>query len=613
MATSQASEHFLFTGLRELIVFFPKSEENSDFEKCRWRTKSNNRCRRERTGVVDEAIALWLDIEKTKTCPDIAIFYPKVEQLLQLVYCGQHFKFALPLFQEWKEKHGMDANLTQAPSGAQEPKRVLIEDSDDASQPGTPEPEVFDHSCLSDTSPFPTPLTEVDSVRTPIEGPACILDSSILDTSSGAVSKTPSSVANNNSNINAITKDISTLSLGHTYSTSDRSPDNDKPAYAESISEDDELSFQGTSERLSVIPDRKPVAEQAASDVIARQENTLVVEDDPLDHPINLEGIGIGRLYRQGTLKRSSPILEALTTPPTLKLRKHGVVYVLQHTKHEKVFKIGYTGHNAVNRQNQSRNCYGKDTKVIYESETDFAGAEKAEQLAHVFLGNHNLKVRECASCGGGHKEWYYDQTGDVLIATLKVMEDFVQLPAYELKAGQKEDGEMVVSQEAEKRIKSMFDISIQGLQGSVGTQNGPASIQMGSTTAQTAVPQAMDDIPIKSTEAEPLKTSESSAGVAAGRIMGKVKKEIGKLVKSRYSFSREGTPESSDSREPPGEGEKFFATFLWTLGGGRPGDASKGGKSPRGWSALIQAMTLRKDKFKEGFATGKREAEMAS
>ncbi|CEI67020.1 hypothetical protein FVEN_g9796 [Fusarium venenatum] len=613
MATPQASEHFLFTWLRELIVFFPKSEENSDFEKCRWRTKSNNRCRRERTGVVDEAIALWLDIEKTKTCPDIAIFYPKVEQLLQLVYCGQHFKFALPLFQEWKEKHGMDANLTQAPSGAQEPNRVLIEDSDDTSQPGTPEPEVFDLSCLSDTSPFPTPLTEADSVRTPIEGPARILDSSIPDTSSGAVSKTPSSVANNNSNINTITKDISTLSLGHTYSTSDRSPVNDKQAYAESISKDDELSFQGISERLSVIPDRKPVAEQTASDVIARQENTLEVEDDPLDHPINLEGIGIGRLYRQGTLKRGSPILKALTTPPTLRLRKHGVVYVLQHTKNEKVFKIGYTGHNAVNRQNQPGNCYGKNTKVIYESETDFVGAEKAEHLAHIFLGNHNLKVPECASCGGGHKEWYYDQTGDVLIATLKVMEDFVQLPAYELKAGQKEDGEMVVSQEAEKRIKSMFDISIQGLQGSVGTQNGPASIQMDSTIAQTAVPQAMDDVPIKSTEAEPLKTSESSAGATVGRFMGSAKEKVGKWRNIRDSFSREGTPESSDSREPPGEGEKFFATFLWTLGGGRHGGASKGGESPRGWSALIQAMTLRKNKFKEGFATGKREAEMAS
>ncbi|OBS29096.1 hypothetical protein FPOA_03033 [Fusarium poae] len=614
MATSQTSEHPLFTELRELIAFFPKLEDEFDFDKCRWQKGDKSRCRNPRKSVAGEAKALWFEIERMKTCPDIATFYPKVERLMKITHCDSHlFKYVLPLFQEWKEKHRVDVKLTQAPSETQEPNRVLIEDSDEPSQPGTPEPEVFDSFCLSDTSPWPTPLTEVDSVRTPIKGPACILDRSIPDTSSGTVDQTSSSVENsNNSIVNAITKDISTLSLGQIHSTSDKSPVNGKLSYAESISEDDELSCQETSERLTVIPNRKPVAEQTASDVSVRQENTPEVEDDPLDHPINVEGIGIGRLYRQGTLKRSSPIFKALTTPPTLRQRKHGVVYVLQHTKDEKVFKIGYTRYNAVKRHNQSGNCYGKNTKVIYESELDFAGAEEAEQLAHVFLGNHNLRVPECASCGGGHREWYHGQIGDVLIATLKVMEDFVQLPAYELKAGQNEDGEMVVSQEAERRIKSMFDISIKGLQGSASTQNGPASIQMDSTTAQTAVPQAMADTPIKSLEAEPLKKSESSTGVTMGRFVGRAKKEIEKL-KIRVSFSREGTPESSDSREPPGEGENFFATFHWTLGGGKSSDASKGDESPQGLSALIQAMAHRKDKFKEDFATGKREAEMKS
>ncbi|RGP64587.1 hypothetical protein FSPOR_7843 [Fusarium sporotrichioides] len=614
MATSQVYEHPLFIGLRELIAFFPNPEDEHDFEFCRWRKDNNNRCRRGRKGVKDKAMVLWLEIEKMKTCPDIATFYLKTEQLLTVTHCKTHVEEVLPLFQEWKEKHCVDANLTDAPTGAQEPNRVLIEDSDETSQPGTPDPEVFDSTCLSDASPFPTPLTEVDSVRTPIKGPAYFLGSSIPDTPPGTVGATSSSSTNNdNSTVNAITKDISTLSLSHTHSTSDRSPVNGKPAYAESISDDDELSFHGASERLSVVPNRKPVAEQAASDVSVCQENTPKIEDDPLDHPIYVEGIGIGRLYRQGTLKRRSPILTTLTTPPTLEQWRHGVVYVLQHTKNEKIFKIGYTKHNAVKRKNDSGNCYGKNTKVIYESQIGYAGAQKAEQLAHVFLGNNNLKVPECESCGGGHREWYHDHTGDALIATLKVMENFVQLPAYELKAGQKEGGEMVVSQEAERRIKSMFDISIQGLQGSAGTHNGPANIQMDSTTKQTAVPQAVADVPVESTEAEPSKNSEPSTIETMGHIVGNAKRRIGKLKKLRDSFSREGTPEASDSREPPSEGEKFFVTLLWILGGGKSGDALKEVESSQVWSSLVQAVIHKKDKFKEDFAAGVRKGEAAS
>nr|CEG03185.1 unnamed protein product [Fusarium pseudograminearum CS5834] len=535
----------------------------------------------------------------------------------------------LPLFQEWKEKHRLYPALADAPtatsSGTQEPNRVLIEDSDEASQPETPDSEIFDHSCFSDTELVPTPLTEADSVRTPIQGPTCILDSSIPDTPPGPVDQAPSSIANNdNSTVNAITKDISTLSLSHARSTSDKFPVDSKPSHAESIPEDDEVSFQGTSERLSVIPKRKPVAGQTVSDVSPVQRKAPEDEDESFDHPINIEGIGIGRLYRQGTLKRGSPILKALTTPPTFNQRKHGVVYVLQHTKDENVFKIGYTAYNAVKRQHQPRNCYGKNTKVIYESETDFAGANKAELLAHAFLGNHNLKVPECESCGGSHREWYHDRTGDVLIATLKVMEDFVRLPAHELKAGEKGSGEMVVSQEAERRIKSMFDISVQGLQGSMTTHNMPASIQMDSresaeasdmTTTQTTIPQAKADIPLESIEAEPSKNSERFTAANLGRFAGTTMGKLEKLTQRvRVSFSREGTPESSDSRQPPSEGENLFVTFLWTLGGGNSEDAaSKEGKVPRGLNALVQAVIHKKDKLKEEFATGVQEGKAAS
>jgi hypothetical protein len=634
MATSQVSEHPLFTGLRDLIAFFPNPEDDHDFDTCRWQTKPNTRCRRWQKRVSIEAKALWLEIERAKECPDITVFYLTVERLLRVTYCRPaHVDKVLILFEEWKEKHCAYANLTDTPtetsSEAQELHMVLKEDSDEASQPETPEPEIFD-SCFSDTSPFPTPLTEADSLRAPTKGPTSFLDSSIPDTPPGKVGQIPTPVAGNDKSIvNAITKDISTLSLNPAYSTSDRSSVNGKPATAESISEDDDVSFQETSDSI-ITPDRKPVADQTTSDVLVWQEKALEVKDDPLGQRIAIDGIGIGRLTRQGTLKKSSPILKALETPPTPKQREPGVVYVLQHTKKKQVFKIGWTKQSAIKRQNQAKNCYGINTEVIYESDTEFVGAYKAEQLAHKFLGNHKLLITSCESCGKGHTEWFEHDTKAAIVGTLKVMEDFVRMPAYELKAGQKEDGEMMLSQEAERRIKSMCNISIQGLQGPVSAQKEPAKVEKDSRESveansqaamQTVVPQTTADVPIKSIEeegssnqplAEAPEKREASTAATMGRWVGRSKKIFGKIKeKAQNTISREGTPEPDSYHESPKE--KFKVALLWTLGGGRSEEALKEEKSPRGWSSLVQVMVDKKDKFKEEFTANVRKAEAAS
>ncbi|RGP81692.1 hypothetical protein FLONG3_179 [Fusarium longipes] len=622
MVTPQFSGHPVLEELATLFRLYPSPLETPNFEKCLVKTIKGHCCTRS-AKIPEDATKLWNEFKKMGKYPVRDAFYADINRFIQSSQCGSHIKTSDRLFKEWKKEHCAYHNLTDAPTepsrGVQELDRVLKEDPDEAPQPETPESEIFDSSCFSDTSPFPTPLTEPDAPRTPIKGPAPVFDIHTSGIQPEALGHVPSSVADGETpSISSITKEISTLSLSHARQVSDMLPINGKPATAEGISEYDYVSWQQTTEAPSVVPARKPIAEQINSDAKATK-----VEDNE----IAIEGIGMGHLNRRGTLKRQSPILKALTTPPTLYQRKRGIVYVLQHTKNERIFKIGFSEYDANTRRNQSGNCYKINTEVIYESETAFAGAHKAEQLAHVFLGNRNLQVAECESCRKGHKEWYYDPTETVIVSTLQVMEDFVRMPAYELKAGQEEEGELVLSQEAERRIKAMCNISIQGLQGPESTQKEAAMVEVDSresvqadflSATHTAVPLNMADVPIESVEREglsneplakpPQKTRVSSAATI-GWWTGTFKKKV------QQKLSRENTPEPDEFREPP-KGpnpiEKFSVGLLWALKGGKSEETSKGEGISAEWNSFVQAVVDRKDKFKKEFTEGVREGEAA-
>nr|CEG05025.1 unnamed protein product [Fusarium clavum] len=574
---------------------------------------------------------LWSEIEQKKECLDIPSFYVKVGDLLQLTYCHVHKPQVLKSFEEWKDRHCACIVLADTPaetsqSFSQKSNRVLKDDPDETSEPETPETEVFDPSVYSDTSPFPTPLTEPDSIRTPIKLPASILGRSIPDTQPDIVDHVPMSTADKDKfAVNAITKDISTLSLGSTLPTPNKSSAGGKPAIAESISEDDDASFQGMPEELSIIIDEKSVVDQATTCVSTWQGKAPKVEDDPLGHQIAIEGIGIAQLSRKGTLHHVSPIIKALNTPPTSeKQRRHGIVYILRSTSNKGIFKIGWTEKSAEERHHQPNNCYAKNTEIIYESRKPFAGAYKAELLAQKFLGSCNLPIIECESCGKGHREWFKGEEA-VIRGTLEAMEDFLQLPAYELKAGQENDGEMTLSQEAKKRVKSMCNISIEGLRGSTVGQKEPASVQdevlgenigvNSQTATQTTAPRVTADIPIQTTEVESSQESETSTGEKIGRALGKAGTKFGKVKgKFKDTFqnmrSRESTPDPDGFQQVPkdaGAFVNFTTNILWALKGGKPEALKENGSL---WDSLVQAVEEKKEKFKEDIAKGRREAE---
>jgi len=627
MAAFQVSEHPLFTGLKELIVFFPKPEYEHDFKFCRWQKDDSTRCRNPRADIArDEAMRLWSEIEQKKECLDISFFYPKVERFLQITHCHEHKPQVLESFEEWKDKHCACTVLADTTAGtsqslSQGSNRASKDDPDEASEPETPETEVFDPSVCSDTSPFPTPLTEPDSIRTPIKLPASILGRSIPDTQPDITDHAPvSTIDEDESAVNAITRDISTLSLGNALPTPNKSSAGGKPAIAESISADDDSSFNEMFEELSIITDENSVIDQATTGVSTWKGKAPKVEDDPLGHEIAIKGIGIARLSRKGTLHYASPIIKALYTPPTPgKQRRHGIVYILRSTSNKEIFKIGWTEKSAEERHHQPNNCYGKDTEIIYESSNPFAGAYKAEILAHKFLGKLNRPIIRCETCGKGHREWFEGEE-TVIRGTLEAMEDFIQMPAYELKAGQGEDGEMTLSQEAEKRVKSMCNISIEGLRGSTIGQKEPSSVQdevlgenigvNSQTATQTTTPQVTADIPIQTTEGESSQKSETSTAGKIGRLFGKGKRKV--MDKVQNMRSRESTPDPDGFQQVPkdaGAFENFTTSILWALKGGKP-EALKEKENGSLWDTLVQAVVDKKESVKEDFAKGRREGE---
>ena len=202
-------------------------------------------------------------------------------------------------------------------------------------------------------------------------------------------------------------------------------------------------------------------------------------------------------------------------------------------------------------------------------------------------------------------------------------------MPAYELKPGQEDNGEMMLSPEAEKRVKSMCKISIEGLRGSTAGQEEPASVQEevleesigvnSQTTTQTAAPQVTADIPMQTTEAEPSQKSETSAGLKAGRLWGSLEKGFGKAketIKDTFKDtvqnmrSRESTPDPHGFQQVPkdaGAFDNFTTDILWALKGGKPEALKETGSR---WDSLVQALVDKKEKVKEDFAKGRREGE---
>ncbi|KAL7905461.1 hypothetical protein GGI35DRAFT_460767 [Trichoderma velutinum] len=134
---------------------------------------------------------------------------------------------------------------------------------------------------------------------------------------------------------------------------------------------------------------------------------------------------------------------------------REGVVYILEHQENPSLFKIGWSSKSAEERLHQPNNCYGINTKIIYETKR-FIGAPQAERIAQIILRHANIRVLECFRCQGGHREWFIAPKEKVRETVMQV-EEFLQMPAYTL-----QDGEYKLSPEAYDRVvKQMCDFSV--------------------------------------------------------------------------------------------------------------------------------------------------------
>lgn len=166
-------------------------------------------------------------------------------------------------------------------------------------------------------------------------------------------------------------------------------------------------------------------------------------------------GLGVTSLQRSGSLRDHSPVFQVINNHPTPEKMKEGVVYILEHKENSSLFKIGWSSKSAEERLHQPNNCYGINTKIIYETKR-FVGAPQAEKIAQVILRHANIRVLECIQCKGGHREWFAAPR-ETVCETVMQVEEFVQMPAYTL-----QDGEYKLSPEAYSRVvKQMCDFSI--------------------------------------------------------------------------------------------------------------------------------------------------------
>ncbi|GKT61449.1 hypothetical protein ColTof4_02910 [Colletotrichum tofieldiae] len=225
-------------------------------------------------------------------------------------------------------------------------------------------------------------------------------------------------------------------------------------------------------ERLEV-----SVSVKTVTDAVSIMAITATRQADDNDNPGNgaantmqrIIGVGQVRLPGQRPLQDDAGLPLKINKSFNPKAEEgRGVVYVLEHEAKTGLFKIGYTQ----NMLNRSSNCKKSKPKLIYETPGGpFVAAWKAKSLARTALSYHNLKITECQLCGWGHDDWF-DAPKDLVLETVRAMETFVQLPAYESKNGK----EWVLTVAAEEMIKSMGEFSLEGLKSSIkSTEEHPA------------------------------------------------------------------------------------------------------------------------------------------
>ncbi|RSL81309.1 hypothetical protein CEP51_005926 [Fusarium floridanum] len=605
------------TGLEDLasIIDLLPTLENPDFTHCRKKNQKGVQCGNPIAAPKrPKALSLWTDLANREYFPDNEDFYDKLKTLLEIIHCGKHRKDALERYHSWRMERSLDAASY----------------SSESSVPGTPEQRSsIEFPSVTDLTPFSSPLTMDDTPGTPKSPGSDAAESFIQSTptkSTTANLRLPEETERLDT-IEAVSKRISIMTI---------TPNPEKSTCNTSETVVENFSATAISNRELPQESQKPAIAEAAVEhvstmAIAVSEETSTTQTDEKGSTQDVRVVGLGlisTLQRKGSLRDDSPVIRELYKHLTPQELEEGIVYVLEHTVTPGLFKVGWTRTNVYERLGHPKNCYGKHTKVLHETTSGpFAGAYKAESLIKVILRHQNLKVVECEQCGGGHREWFRSSKDEVL-RTVKLMEEFVRLLAYELC-----EGEMKLSREANAFVKAMCSFSTSRLESLMARPENRVKETIESTSsvgAQVLAPEASVDQSTQETlgseENQSSSTSRFFDRSKPPRISvattlgtgGKMVKDFTTNTKDRlsrfFNRSRESTPEpedatstdksTTDANNTSKGPEELLVKFLWSFlpADSKPEQGVTGGDGPRDMAALKTVVRQMADDFRKDF-----------
>lgn len=440
--------------------------QDSDFETCRTKRVKGGRCRN-RPCRKDEKWHipnLYLEFQDMTECPVTESFHEKIKTFVTYTHCkGGHRDRALDAFDLWKKERVIDGSTSRhqlAPS-AQSSETSTIQPITAAALkllPSTPARSIAssDYATSDDGNSFVDSIAETRS----------------LSSNTTLMSSLPTTPLRNGTisrfDIEDVTEEECAIESIHEEDVviEDNSDEGSAQGDAEEI-----IAKEETIRDNIVAPDTKQehdaerMKEPAFTSGINNtsfegedndeREDDGESEDDEERRNAVTKGLGIIGIQRTRSIRDHSPVFQVINSHPTQKKMEEGVVYILEHKKNSSLFKIGWSSKSAKERMRQPKNCYGINTKIIYETKR-FVGAPQAERIAQVILRHVNIRVLECFKCQGGHREWFMAPR-ETVRETVMHVEEFLQMPAYTL-----QDKVYKLSPEVYDRVvKQMCDFSV--------------------------------------------------------------------------------------------------------------------------------------------------------
>ncbi|KAH7266273.1 hypothetical protein B0J15DRAFT_242917 [Fusarium solani] len=608
------------TGLEDLasIIDFLPSLENPDLTRCRGENQKRVKCSNPILAAKRlRAPPLWADLANREYFPDNEDFYYKLKTLLECIHCNCHVGDAFERYRSWKMERSLDAASF----------------SSESSVPGTPEQRSsIEFPSDTDITPFSSPLTMDDTPKTP--------KSSSSDAAESFIQSTPTRSTTTSLRFPKETERLGTVEVvSKRISTMTITADTEKSTCNTSGTVVENFSAMAISSRELPQKSQEPATEQVAVEhvstvaiAVSEETSTTKTGEKEATQDVRVVGLGlISTLQRKGSLRDDSPVIRELHKHLTPQQLEEGIVYVLEHTGTPGLFKVGWTRTSVYERLGQPGNCYGKHTKVLHETSSGrFAGASKAERLVQVILRHQNIEVVECEQCGGGHKEWFRSSKDEVL-RTVKLMEDFVQLPAYE-----RCEGEMKLSREANAFVKAMCNFSTARLESIMARPENSVKETVESTSS-VGTQGSASEAPVEQSAQEPLRSEENPSSstsrfsdrsrpprislatklgtrgnkvkVRAANTVANTKERFGRL----FNRSRESTPELEDASSTDKSNadantskgpEELLVKFLWSLlpEDSKPDQGVTGDDGPRDMAALKTVVRQMADDFRKDF-----------